>query len=152
MQISDMARPTKHQKRYENVGRPTVVTPEVLQKLEESFINAFTDEMACLYAGIGHTALYDYCQDNLKFAERKEILKKSPDLKAQQTLVKDVNNTNGARWWAEHKMPDFMPKTKVEHSGRIDAGDGTTNDATEAVRIEYEKKLRATIAAGRKKV
>lgn len=126
------------------------MTPEVLGKLEAAFMNAFTDEMACLYAGISVDALYDYCRENEDFSKRKEVLKKTPDLSAQETLVKDVKNTNGARWWAEHKMPEFMPKTKVTHDGKIETVDATASDAVKAVTDKYEKELRDTIAAGRK--
>lgn len=75
--------------------------------------------MACLYANINPDTLYEYQKRNPKFTERKELLKQSPNLVAQKTLVKDAATTQGARWWAEHRMPDFMPKTKVEHSGKI---------------------------------
>lgn len=125
------------------------MTPDVLGKLEDAFINAFTDEMACLYAGINPDTLYSYCKENPKFSERKEALKNTPNLKAQQTLVKDLDNTGGARWWAERKMPEFQPKQKVEHSGKIEAG--ATPEATAAVRdvvARFETELRDTITKG----
>lgn len=128
-------------------GRPTVMTTEVLGKLEDAFMNAFTDEMACLYAGISKDALYDYCNTNPKFSERKEILKKTPDLVAQKTLVGDLKNTGGARWWAERKMEEFKPKTKVEHSGSIST-DGAQSPEARKLADEYEKKLRDEIAKG----
>lgn len=136
-----------HMSKKNKGGRPTVMTPEVLSKLEDAFMNAFSDEMSCLYAGISTTALYEYCEKNPKFAERKEILKKTPDLVAQKTLVGDLKNTSGARWWAEKKMPEFMPKTKVEHSGSI-ATEGGQTAAQRAIADEYEKKLREDIAKG----
>jgi hypothetical protein len=133
-------------------GRPTVMTPDVLRKLEDAFTNAFTDEMACLYAGIGKTALYDYCQENKEFAERKELLKSSPNLKAQNELVKGIEgNVSQARWWAEHRMPDFMPKTKVEHSGEIKTDGAPLSPAARAVALEYEEKLRQAIVDGGQK-
>lgn len=95
------------------------MSEDVIAKLEDAFSNAFTDEMACLFANISVDSLYRYCQKNPKFAERKKELKISPDLQAQKKLVADTKNTNGARWWAEHRMQDFMPKTKVELSGGI---------------------------------
>ncbi|HYW81837.1 MAG TPA: hypothetical protein VFB30_01185 [Spirochaetia bacterium] len=35
------------------VGRKTVMTPEVVRKLEEAFSMDCTDEEACAYAGVG---------------------------------------------------------------------------------------------------
>ncbi len=135
-----------------STGRPTVLTPDVLRKLEDAFTNAFTDEMACLYAGISKTTLYDYCKENEAFAERKELLKNSPNLKAQNELVKGIEgNVSQARWWAEHRMPDFMPKTKVEHTGKIETDGVALSPAARAVATEYEEKLRQAIVEGGQK-
>ena len=123
------------------------MTEEVLKKLEDAFMNAFTDEMACLYAGISLQTLYNYAEQHTGYLERKEALKKTPDLVAQKTLVSDLKNIGGARWWAERKMEDFKPKTKVEHSGSI-ATEGAQSPAARAIADEYEQKLRKEIAAG----
>jgi hypothetical protein len=40
-------------------GRPTVMTEEVMRKLEEAFSLDCTDEEACAYAGIGERT-YDH--------------------------------------------------------------------------------------------
>lgn len=111
-------------------------------------MSAFTDEMACLYAGISPGSLYNYCNENPKFLERKEHLKKSPDLVAQKTLVEDLKNIAGARWWAEHRMKDFKPKSQVEHTGTI-ATEGGTSAATQEVINKFEDELRKTIARER---
>lgn len=55
-----MGRLTNHRKRYMNSGRPTKFTPEVLNKLEQGFMYSFSDEEACLYAGVSPKALYNY--------------------------------------------------------------------------------------------
>lgn len=131
-------------------GRPTVMTPDVLQKLEDSFTNAFTDEMACLYAGVSTTTLYDYCVEHPKFAERKEVLKRTPDLAAQKKLVEDAaGSVSGARWWAEHKMSDFIPKSKIDH-GVIKTQDVTQTEGMKEIAREYEDRLKKEIIASRK--
>ena len=133
-------------------GRPTVMTPDILAKLEDAFMNAFTDRMACLYAGISETTLYRYCEENEKFRERKETLKDTPNLAAQNELVKGIKgNVSQARWWAEHRMPDFMPKTKVEHSGKIETDGIALSPTARAVATEYEEKLRQAIVEGGQK-
>lgn len=133
-------------------GRPTVMTPDTLAKLEDAFMNSFTDRMACLYAGIDEATLYRYCETNPKFRERKEILKDTPNLTAQSELVKGIaGNVSQARWWAEHRMPDFMPKTKVEHAGKIELQDTPATEAAKKLGREYEEKLRGVIAEGAKK-
>ncbi len=80
-------------------GRPTVITPEVIRKLEDAFIAGCTDLEACCYADISKTALYEYCQKNGEFAERKETLKNQPLMQARfiikEALVDgDLNTAN----------------------------------------------------------
>jgi len=84
-------------------GRPTVMTPETISKLEEVFAIGGSDEEACFYAGIGKTTLYNYQQDNPEFVERKEALKEKPILKARQTIVKGLDDVHNAQWYLEKK-------------------------------------------------
>ena len=99
---------------YCECGRPSMIDNTALAKLHDAFVNAFTDEMACLYAGITEDALRRYCEKYPEYRHQKETLKKTPNLKAQQVLVNDVSNVSGARYWAERRMPEFMPKSKVD--------------------------------------
>lgn len=123
-----MGRKSNHQKRYENVGRKSKLTPDTLSKLEDAFMNAFTDEMACLYAGISLATLYRYCEENPEFRDRKEALKLTPDLAAQKQLIKGIDTTDGARFWATHKMRDFSPKLQLQHSGKVDINENKASD------------------------
>ena len=80
-------------------GRPTVVTPEVILKLEMAFVAGCTDLEACCFADISKTSLYEYCQKNDAFAERKETLKNQPLMKARFIIGdalddKDLNTAN----------------------------------------------------------
>lgn len=138
-----MGRPNKHQKRYENSGRPSRINADVLQKLEDAFMNAFTDEMACVYAGISARALYNYCKGNPEFMQRKTLLKLRPDLTAQRQLVSANNTIAGARWWAEHRMKDFMPKTKVEQRARIQTQEVIPTNPRVLEAIKVYKAIRA---------
>ena len=132
-------------------GRPTVVTPEVLRKLEEAFANAFTDKEACLYADIAPSTLYLYCQNNPDFSERKEILKLSLNMHAKNNISKAIKtgDVNRSIWWATTKMSDeFAPKSKLEHSGTIEtpiAQEQLATAAADAIREKYETELRASI-------
>lgn len=128
-----------------NCGRPPVIDDTVLGKLEDAFMNAFTDKMASLYAGIHVDTLYEYCKKHPEFAERKEILKETPNLKAQKTLVEDVVNIGGARWWAEKKMPDFMPKSKIELDTQMTAVEVT--DAVRKITESFEKQMKVVLTA-----
>lgn len=99
-------------------GRPTVMTPEVVAKLEEAFMYAFSDAEACLYANISKNALYDYCQRNPEFTNRKELLKKKPNIKAKLNILKGINSgdIDDSKWWLERKSKEEFSLRK-ENTG-----------------------------------
>ncbi len=86
-------------------GRPTKMTPEVIQKLEDAFTWGCTDLEACCYADISKTALYEYCQKNNEFAERKETLKNQPLMKSRRIINQalDDNDLNTANRVVDRK-------------------------------------------------
>lgn len=103
-------------------GRPTKINKDILQKLEDAFSFTYTDEEACLYAGISPRTLYNYQKKNPSFVQRKETLRLTPNLVAKKVLVEGIkNNLEHSKWWATHKMPEFRPTQKIEHSGTITA-------------------------------
>jgi hypothetical protein len=104
------------------VGRPTVMTQEVLQKLEYAFMRGLTDVEACLYADIGTTTLYNYCEENPEFRERKEELKQHPTAKARLNVTEAIENGNEdlSKWWLERKAKDEF-STKQEVKADVDA-------------------------------
>ena len=96
------------------IGRPTIMTPETISKLEEVFAIGGSDEEACFYANIGKSTLYNYQQENPEFVERKEALKQRPVLKARQTIVKSLDNPEDARWFLARKMKkEFSERQEV---------------------------------------
>lgn len=98
------------------VGRPTVMTLEVLNKLEEVFALGGTDQEACMYADISHQTLYNYQKDHPDFIERKEALKEKPFLKARRTIIASLEDPNHAFKFMERKK-----KGEFGQSMEIDA-------------------------------
>lgn len=86
-----------------DVGRPTVMTPQVLNKLEEVFALGGTDTEACMYADISHQTLYNYQKEFPEFVERKEALKEKPFLKARRTIIESLDDPNHAFKFMERK-------------------------------------------------
>ena len=84
-------------------GRPTVVTDDVLLKLEEAFSLGCTDAEACLAAGIWPSVLYRYQESNPEFQERKATLKTNPFLKARRVVLRAIEegDANTAKWMVE---------------------------------------------------
>lgn len=107
----------KTAKKSENKGgRPTVITPEIIAKLEQAFSLGCSDLEACIYADIGKTALYDYQEKNPEFTERKEMLKQKLVLKARVVVAEALKNKdeNTAKWYLERKARDeFAAKQEV---------------------------------------
>ena len=86
------------------MARPTVMSDDVLRKLEEAFAMGCTDAEACLYADIWPSTLYDYQSANPGFSERKATLKTNPVLKSRQVLLNAIvadGDVNTARWMVE---------------------------------------------------
>ena len=102
-------------------GRPTVMTPETINKLEEVFSIGGSDGEACFFANISHQTLYDYQKKHPEFIERKAALKKDPTLKARREVVKGLEgNAEFSLKYLERKRSDeFSLKQKIEHEGEV---------------------------------
>ncbi len=109
------------------VGRPTVMTNDVIGKLEELFAKGLSDREACLIADIHPSTLYDYCNINPEFAERKELLKEQIKTRAKLNVAEAINNNDidMSKWYLERKAKDEF-STKQEIQADID-GDVTIN-------------------------
>lgn len=122
------------------VGRPTVMTSDVLRKLEEAFALGASDGEACFYAGIGKTSLYEYQIEHPDFTERKEALKEKPILQARQTVVKAISTDS------DMAMRYLKAKRKAEFSERqeLTGADGVslTPELTDAEKEKLKKLLK----------
>lgn len=106
----------------EERGRPTVMTEDVLRKLEEAFSYGATDKEAIFIADISSTAFYDYCKSNPDFAERKEALKDMPKYRARKNIVDKINDGDvpTSQWYAERKAKEeFSNRTDLNLSGEL---------------------------------
>jgi hypothetical protein len=106
-------------KTLNNVGRPTIFTEVILQKLEGAFLLDCTDEEACFVANISPSSLYNYQKENEEFLERKKALKQNPIIKARQEVIKGMDgNPELALKYLERKRRDeFNPKNTVSMEG-----------------------------------
>lgn len=86
-----------------NIGRPTVMTDDVLRKLEQVFALDGTIEEACFYADIAPSSYYLYIKANPAFSERVEALRLKPVLAARETIINDLATPSGAQWYLSRK-------------------------------------------------
>lgn len=99
------------------VGRPTVMTEDVVKKLEYAFMRGLSDTEACLFADISRATLYNYCNDNPEFLDRKEELKKHPTAKAKLNITEAIENGDEdmSKWWLERRAKDeFSTKQTID--------------------------------------
>ena len=135
-------------------GRPTVITDEVVRKLEEvAALDGAVLEM-CFYAGISKTAYYEYIRANPEFADRIAALRERPVLLARKTVVEGLDKSpTFALSYLDRKRPnEFAPKHKIEHSGNVGMTAGENPEIEkeeEEIALKYEADLKALI--GRKR-
>lgn len=116
----------------EEVGRPTVFTPEVLQKLEMAFSLRCTDKEACYFANIGESTLYLYQKNNPEFLERKHQLRNQAVMKARVTVVNALGTHPNIAF-------RFLEKCGSGDFARIT--DGVANQINFNISPEFSKEL-----------
>jgi len=107
-------------------GRPTVMTTNVVGKLEQAFLMGCSDIEACLFADISKQALYDYQKKHPEFIDRKEKLKQNPVMIARKGMIdllgSDDENIKHKAITDTLNRYDGKPKERVALEG-ADGGD-----------------------------
>lgn len=95
----------KKPEELEKRGRHSVMTPEIINKLEQAYSIDATDEEACIFAGIGTSTLYNYQNEHPDFVERKKLLKEKLVFKARTNIASEINkgNVDLSKWYIERK-------------------------------------------------
>lgn len=101
-----------------DTGRPTSMTQETIDKLEQAFSLGCSDKEACLFANISTQTLYDYQHNHPEFIDRKELLKEKQVLKARSIITKAINDGDKdmAKWYLERKKKKEF-STRIESTG-----------------------------------
>lgn len=90
------------------VGRPTLMTPDVIAKLKEGFSQGFSIANACIWADISADVYFDYCKIHPEFSDYCKALKQKPLIKSILVINKALNegDVSTAKWYAERKAKD----------------------------------------------
>lgn len=100
------------------MSRPTVMTEDVIAKLEEAFAWGCSDVEACLWADIAEKTLYLYQEKNPEFIQRKQALKETPILLARKSVANGIKkNPDLALKLLERKKKDEY-SLRQEHTGK----------------------------------
>ena len=90
---------------------------EIIDKLHEGLLMGLTVEQACIYAGIHKDTYYDWCKNKPGFKEKMERAALNPFLLAKQTIFRNLNDKETAKWYLEHKSrQEFSLRVETEHS------------------------------------
>ena len=109
----------KPKRLHKKNGRPTVMTNEVIAKLENAFAQGLNDTDSCILAGISRDSLYDYIKKEPTFATKKEELKRRPFLSCilKINAAIKMGDLTTARWYAERKGKDEF-SLRTENTGK----------------------------------
>lgn len=77
-----------------NAGRPTVMTKDTLQKLEQAWQIGATDKIACASAGIAESTLYNYIVEHPEYMEVKEHCKSQIAIQALNNAAQAMQGKN----------------------------------------------------------
>lgn len=99
-------------------GRPTIMTPETVKKLEEGFAQGFSVNNACIWANISKQTFYTYCENKEGFLDHCKTLQKKPLIKSILVINKALNegDVGTAKWYAERKGKEEF-STRQELTG-----------------------------------
>lgn len=103
-------------KEAKKAGRPTVLTEEVIRKIEEvAALDGTVEEMA-LYAGVHRDTIYARLESDKDFSDRIRELRERPVLKARGTIVKNLTNPLTAQWYLSRKKKKEFAE-RIEKTG-----------------------------------
>jgi len=91
-------------------GRPTVITEDVIAKLEAVKKLGVSNEIACDYANIHPATYYRHLESDEDFARRMRSAEYFANIAARQAVVKAIvedKDVKAAQWWLERRDKDF---------------------------------------------
>lgn len=117
------------------MGRPTVMTPEVLAKLEEAFAWGCSDVEACLWADIAPATLYKYQDSNPEYSERKAELKETPILLARKSVVSNLSKDRelALKFLERKKKDEFSLRSELTGKDGQDLNRRATDEELDAI-------------------
>lgn len=124
---------------------------EIVSKLEYAFRRGFTDLEACLHADISKNTLYRYIEKNPEFRDRKEMLKKQPNILAKEVVFEALEkdrNTQDAKWLLEHRASDeYSKQSKTDLTTKGEKIEQVVN-ITQLTSEELDDALRTRLSKG----
>lgn len=102
-------------------GRPSVMKPDVVRKLEHALVYDVSVEAACLMAGISRQTYYDFLKRCPKFADRIADLREAVYARIQMNVMTEaeVNPEFGMRVLERRRRTQWATRQEVAHEGAV---------------------------------
>lgn len=102
-------------------GRPSVITQEVVTKLEHAFVYDATVEEACIDAGISRNTYYEFLKRYPDFQDRIDQLRHATSFVLRKCLIIAAErNADLALKYLERKRPmEFSTRSQIHHTGEV---------------------------------
>jgi hypothetical protein len=107
-------------------GRPTVLTQQVIKRVADCFLVAFTDEQTAEYCGIGQKTIQRIRRGELWPAVKKAELER--EMKYRMRIWNGRGYWQGSAWFLERKYPQQFAKPEIQL--QINATTNTINAIT----------------------
>lgn len=99
------------------VENPVKLDDDTVKKLEDAASLDCSVTESCLYANISRQTYYSWMESFPDLKERLDKLREKPFLKARQTIVKNLDNPDMAKWYMERKKKkEFAQRTEFTGS------------------------------------
>jgi len=97
------------------------IKKEIVAKLKEAFAIGADVSAACCYAEVNRATFYRWCEEDKELKEKCDTLRERPILKAYQTIAKDLDKVESAKWYLERRR-------KIEFSTKVISDTNLTVD------------------------
>lgn len=97
------------------------IDDEAVKKLEYAFSIGADVSAACFYADISRRTYYNWISSFPDLEERFHNLRECPALRAFETISKNLDNADTAKWYLERKKKnEFSTKTETDVNAKYE--------------------------------
>jgi UDP-N-acetylmuramyl tripeptide synthase len=96
----------------QKVGRPSVITEDVVQKLEAALACGYSVNVACYYSGVSRSAFYEHKAMDRAFSDKMRLAEELSTHRARQVILQaiDKGDVKAAMYWLNRKArTEFAP-------------------------------------------
>lgn len=120
--------------------RPRVITPEIVQKLEDLLSQDVEIERACKFVGISERAYYYECERNPEFLQRMSKAQEYPLILADRTIAKAIRDGDVQSAWKMKQSRDRRYRSEWTKIALQQWVDPETGQAVQGLMVEFTLK------------